>query len=67
MKSFRQIVATPRKWPRSVLALEDRAELEHVDPGLVAGRIHLRDGRREDDVDAGVRRELEVAAASFRG
>ena len=44
----------------SVLAFEDRSELEHVDPGLVAGRVHLADRRREDDVDPGLARELEI-------
>ena len=46
---------------RAVLAFEDRAELGHVDPRLVPGRVHLGGGRREDDVDAGRARDLEVA------
>jgi hypothetical protein len=40
---------------------EDRAELGDVDPGLEAGRVHLIGARCEDDVDAFLLRELEVA------
>ncbi len=42
-------------------SFEDRAELGDVDPGLEAGRVHLLRGGREDDVDARLLGELEVA------
>ena len=52
--------------PGTVLALEHCAQLGHVDPGLVAGRVHLRRGRGEDDVDAVLAGELEVASLVSR-
>ena len=44
----------------TMLALEHRAELRHLDPRLVAGRVEL--GRRggEDDVDTRLARDIEV-------
>ena len=56
----------PAEVARAVLAFEDRAELGHLDPGLVPGRVHLGRGRREDDVDAG-RRATSTSRASSRG
>jgi hypothetical protein len=44
-----------------VLALEDASELLDLDPGLEAGRVHLLEGRREEDVDAVLLREARVA------
>ena len=38
--------------PGPVLALEDRAELRHVDPRLESRRVHLLDRRSEHEVDA---------------
>ncbi len=35
---------------RAVLAFEPARELLHLDPGLVAGRVHLGRGRREQNV-----------------
>ena len=43
-----------------VLALEDRAELRHLDPGLVAGRVELAGRGGEDDVDARLAGGVEV-------
>ena len=43
------------------LALEAPAELADVDPGREAFRVHLRSGRREEDVDARLLGELRVA------
>ena len=45
-------------WPE--LALEDRAELRDLDPGLEALGVHLLEGRREHEVDAGLRGEREI-------
>ena len=45
----------------AVLAFQRRAELGHVDPRLVAGRVHLGRGRGEDDVDPCLACDLEVA------
>ncbi len=50
----------PAKVSRAEAALEDRAQLRDVDPGLEPGRIHLVLRRREDDVDPGRARELEI-------
>ena len=61
VNSLRQTVATPRKWPGRCSPSSDRAELGHLDPGLVAGRVHLGGGRREDDVDARLACGFEVA------
>ena len=45
----------------SALAFEHRAEIDHLDPRLVPGRIHLVRGWGEDDVDAGRSRLLDIA------
>ena len=49
-----------------MLAFEDAAELLDLDPGLEAGRVHLLERRREEDVDPGLLGEARVAVLVSR-
>ena len=64
---FEELEHDSRDAPEMTLAkaaLEDRAELGHVDPGLESGRVHLVGGRREHEVDTGLARDVEIASSS---
>ena len=61
VNSFRQTVATPRKWPGRCVALEPLGGAVRLDPGREPGRIQLLGRRGEQDVDAAGFRARRVA------
>ena len=52
LKSFTHTVATPRKWPGRC-SLEALCRARGIDPRRETVRVELRDGRNEEEVDAG--------------
>ena len=66
VKSLRTIVATPRKCPGRCTPSRIEPSSRHLDPRLEPGRVHLVGGRREDEVYAGLARELEIVSLVVR-
>ena len=69
LRSFATTVATPVKWPRPRLAggaAQDVGQACDLDRGGESVRVHLLEGRREQQVDPGRGGKLGVAALVAR-